>query len=506
MSCNKIVLAVILIFLSTSVVAAQVNFQYNFTLNKPTSALDFNIIQLLDYNNDGNDEVITKYWDENLLLLQIVVSNLNGTVIDTISINEWTCEEYNKFYLMKENEVNYLLRAELDWDTYYLNFLILDCETLSVIDSIIIEPIDDPIYEVNLIDTYERNGERVFLIGAMEMSLLKEDSEENYLYKIIEDNDTLSYVGHFNDCGITNTNPNDSTLLSVGRHSYATVGASAATDHSYYYLQKITKDDPCYQSQLHTTSGTALWEFKARTTYNHYPKNYDIITLNCQDNSPQVLQYRKLDTDNGTSVHFKAYETVNWQEVWSKEDTQIGKGDITTSTCIQVNGEDHYVMYFRGDKLEIRNRINGNIVHHQDSVLAVCDILKKSDGELLFFVEKYDETGYDVYTLDGPIFVSADEPHAQNDFILQNLPNPFRNSTKISFSGTANSHELAQIGIYNVKGQLVRELEIRNSDLGICAACWDGKDINGKVVSPGIYFYKFKTYDKEIVNKMLKID
>jgi len=216
-----------------------------------------------------------------------------------------------------------------------------------------------------------------------------------------------------------------------------------------------------------------------------------------------VLQYRKLDTNDGTSVHFKAYDTTDWQNIWSKTDTEIGMGDITASTCIKVNDEDHYVMYFRGDKLEIRDRITGNIIHHQDSVLAVCNILRKSDGELFFFVEKDDETGYDVYTLDGPIFVSADEPQVQKDIIIEQYPNPFHSSTTLSYSSKYPIQN-AEIEIYNIKGQLVRELEIRNSDLGICAACWDGKDINGKVVSPGIYFYKCNIEDKNIIGKMIK--
>ncbi len=497
------------LFFCVSVLYAQVNFQYNFTIDIPASSQYFKIIQLFDYDNDGNEEVIARYWDGNLHLMQIIVSDQSGTIIDTISVDDWFDEQYDKFYLIKKEGLNYLLRAKIDWDFYfiYLNFFIIDCESLSVIDSVVIYPIGSPLREVNLIDTYNRNGERVYLVGAMEMSLMKEDSEENYLYKIIEDNDTLSYVDYFSDCGITNTHPNDSTLLSIGRHSYATVGSNGFTVYCYYYLQKISKDAPFNQSQLHSTSGTVQWEFKSSATYNHYPENYDIITQNCQDNSTQVLQYRKIDTDNGNSVHFRAFEIENWQGLWSRDDTEIGLGDITASTCVQVNDEDHYVMYFRGDKLEIRDRISGNIVHHQDSVLAVCDILRKSDGELLFFVEKQDETGYDVYSLDGPIFVSSDELPAQNAVVLQNSPNPFRTSTTIFFSETTNSHELSQIKIYNIKGQLVRDFHIVTpSHSRSVSVTWDGKDESGNTVSPGIYFYKLKTDEKEIMGKMVKIE
>jgi len=106
-----------------------------------------------------------------------------------------------------------------------------------------------------------------------------------------------------------------------------------------------------------------------------------------------------------------------------------------------------------------------------------------------------------------------------SDMLLMNSPNPFNGSTTISYFGTtrlhsaspwqANSHELSRIKIYNVKGQLVKQLRFNppteGSDLGF-STVWDGKDHSGKKVSPGIYFYKMCAdgVDKEF-NKLLLI-
>jgi len=85
-----------------------------------------------------------------------------------------------------------------------------------------------------------------------------------------------------------------------------------------------------------------------------------------------------------------------------------------------------------------------------------------------------------------------------------NSPNPFSGSTTISYLGKANSHELYQIEIYNIKGQNVRALECNVSDSGL-STVWDGKDHNGKKVSPGIYFYSLSVdgVEKEIRKLLL---
>jgi len=112
--------------------------------------------------------------------------------------------------------------------------------------------------------------------------------------------------------------------------------------------------------------------------------------------------------------------------------------------------------------------------------------------------------------------VSVDPPNYDNvEIIARNYPNPFSNSTTIKFFLTTNLHELSQISIYNVKGQLVRQLDIRNLDLEIYSVApspcrpvsvtWDSKDENGNRVSPSIYFYKVDTENASIINKMLLV-
>ena len=505
MSCKKIILAVVLILLATSMINAQVNFQQVCTLNKPVLALNYQISQLFDYNDDGYDDIIIQYFDEIQFIQYIIISDMSGTIIDSIAVDDWVFyDEYmvnDKATLIKDININLLLRAQTSYPNLKLRLSLQDCGTLAYIDSTcIFSQYYDWIFEINTVKEVICDDQVIYCIGVNEFSSSdKEDSEKSLLYIFQTENDTLYFNDSVLNCGLVISTLGN-TVLTIGRYQYVTVGAWP-WGYKQFYLNRVHFDSAIITEQLNTVNGAVEWT-DTLSIYNHYPKNYDIITKNCLDEYPQVLQYRKLDTDNGNSVHFRAFDTSTWQGLWSRDDSEIGLGNITSSTCIQVNGEDHYVMYFRGDKLEIRDRINGNIIHHQDSVLTVCNIFRKSDGELLFFVEKLDETGYDVYSLDGPIFVSNDESPAQNDVIIEQYPNPFHSSTTFLCS-SKEPIQNAEIKIYNLKGQLVREFGIRNSEFGF-SAIWDGRDEFGNRVSSGLYFYQVKIGDKIIgTNKCL---
>ena len=136
--------------------------------------------------------------------------------------------------------------------------------------------------------------------------------------------------------------------------------------------------------------------------------------------------------------------------------------------------------------------------------------LDHSDGLLYTFANIYQQSASPLkdglaikFTTDPPDdFVAVDEEVNEiNDCILyQNYPNPFRNSTTISFNLATKSHKKAQMEIYNVKGQLVKQLLIVN---GKSSIVWDGKDEEGKVQSNGIYFYKLQIGNFIDIKKMV---
>jgi Ca-activated chloride channel homolog len=90
--------------------------------------------------------------------------------------------------------------------------------------------------------------------------------------------------------------------------------------------------------------------------------------------------------------------------------------------------------------------------------------------------------------------------------LKQNYPNPFNPSTVIEYylpSKAAFYH--VTINIYNILGQLIARLVDREEPAGIHRITWDGKDLNGRTVASGIYFYSMRAGDYFKTKKMIML-
>jgi len=96
--------------------------------------------------------------------------------------------------------------------------------------------------------------------------------------------------------------------------------------------------------------------------------------------------------------------------------------------------------------------------------------------------------------------VSVDEPHANEKALLKNSPNPFSESTTISFSKTTNSHKLNRICIYNVKGKLIRTYDITPE---MNSVTWNGTDEKGTALPSGVYLYTISLDDETMKTEKL---
>ena len=91
-----------------------------------------------------------------------------------------------------------------------------------------------------------------------------------------------------------------------------------------------------------------------------------------------------------------------------------------------------------------------------------------------------------------------------SDFSLsQNYPNPFNPTTNFQFTIPKSSH--VKIEIFNIVGQKVSTLVDGDMKPGIYAADWNGRDVNGKSVSSGIYFYRMQAGDFSDMKKMVLV-
>ena len=90
--------------------------------------------------------------------------------------------------------------------------------------------------------------------------------------------------------------------------------------------------------------------------------------------------------------------------------------------------------------------------------------------------------------------------------LLQNFPNPFNPETWMPYRLASNVP--VSIQIFNVKGQLLRELNLGEQKAGSyltrdTSAHWDGRDQVGEAVSSGVYFYTLQAGTFQTTRRML---
>ncbi|MEN6445800.1 MAG: transglutaminase domain-containing protein, partial [Candidatus Cloacimonas sp.] len=88
--------------------------------------------------------------------------------------------------------------------------------------------------------------------------------------------------------------------------------------------------------------------------------------------------------------------------------------------------------------------------------------------------------------------------------ILTNLsayPNPFKTEASLSFESSKDC--LAEITVYNLKGQTLRSWKDVSLKSGSCNISWDGKDNKGLSVPAGVYIWKVQSGTQTLSSKML---
>jgi len=99
--------------------------------------------------------------------------------------------------------------------------------------------------------------------------------------------------------------------------------------------------------------------------------------------------------------------------------------------------------------------------------------------------------------------LSADDPGvpALQTALLGNHPNPFGTSTSILYSLKESGP--VRVAIYNLKGELVRNLVNESQNPGQYSAVWNGLDGQNRPVANGVYYCVLRAGGFREVNKLL---
>ena len=87
-----------------------------------------------------------------------------------------------------------------------------------------------------------------------------------------------------------------------------------------------------------------------------------------------------------------------------------------------------------------------------------------------------------------------------NSFLEQNIPNPFSEMTTINYQLQAAGP--VRVGVYNVAGQLIKNLVDAMQDPGQYSVVWAGLDEHGRRVSSGVYFYRLEFAEQRAIRKL----
>jgi len=82
-------------------------------------------------------------------------------------------------------------------------------------------------------------------------------------------------------------------------------------------------------------------------------------------------------------------------------------------------------------------------------------------------------------------------------------PNPFNHSTTFSFSLKEAAH--VSVEVYNIKGQLVKNLSNEDRIADVHTVTWNGTDNTGNEVPTGVYFTRIVTDDVDNIHKVMVI-
>ncbi|UCG31266.1 MAG: right-handed parallel beta-helix repeat-containing protein [candidate division WOR-3 bacterium] len=83
-------------------------------------------------------------------------------------------------------------------------------------------------------------------------------------------------------------------------------------------------------------------------------------------------------------------------------------------------------------------------------------------------------------------------------------PNPFANATTFFYDLARDQH--VKCVVYNTLGQAVRNLCDQQYAAGTHRLFWDGRDNSGRVLPPGVYWYRFEAESSKTIQKVIKLE
>ncbi len=133
--------------------------------------------------------------------------------------------------------------------------------------------------------------------------------------------------------------------------------------------------------------------------------------------------------------------------------------------------------------------------------------IETTPASYYYWIQHQEYSGNNV--MHGPVRITVGDNSGQTPVIPTSTsiksvyPNPFRENATISYG--LSKGENVNLDIYNVKGQKVRSLVSSYQNANSYNVSWDGRDMNGRSCSAGIYYTRLDTSTYHLVKKIIYI-
>lgn len=251
---------------------------------------------------------------------------------------------------------------------------------------------------------------------------------------------------------------------------------------------------------LNITANTT-WPSASKVDSNSDNIAFDNKTTKGAGAGPRIVYFHVQDLIGGEfsypedaeGVIFNAWITGREMEVLDQDDVGFGFTMINGNSVAYINLGNFPTSYSAGEQLNFEFPNVAPQGNPEDSFI----IPEGSDPIYRCFEPIIAGTGTPLQIIEGTN--SIDDRVIPTEITLQqNYPNPFNPTTTISFSIPADNH--VKLSVYNIEGQLVKELVNGKMAKGI-----HNIDFNAESYISGEYIYTLEANGEKISNKMLLI-
>jgi len=330
---------------------------------------------------------------------------------------------------------------------------------------------NDLSYQIILDFIYEHGIQLVIpgMVNHLEESMINAITDDIYIPspQISEENYLLRYfkLGLEIYYGLWEHNPNEDGF--AGDQEYALINRNQLQNGDsllYGILNNFFNEFWTYNAILPSTFSSSFnLILDTNSTYTYKSQYLKHINLSGSNESSII--------GNNYNNHFTGNNGKNYFVGEGGSDTL--NGGLGLDKVVYLGSLDEYIVVPMDEP--------------SDSAFRVIDIVNNRDG--IDYLKNIEEIEFD-----GEIFFISDLLKLDNEIIPSHFnlekpfPNPFNPTVNVNFSIAEPCR--VDLRVYDLKGQIVKNIANENYDVGNYNIIWDAKDTFGYQVPTGVYFLK----------------